>query len=364
VSLPRVWVLRSAHSGDNTQLMALARGLGYPFTVKTFAYRPAEWLPRMTLGATLLGIDKARSDQLDPPYPDLVLCAGRATEAVARWIKAKLNRRVKLVYIGPPWSNPNVFDLVIASPQYRMADHPHVLNTALPLHEVEPAKLAAAAAAWAPRLAQLPKPLTAVLVGGGSGPYGFSVKAGERLGRDASTHATARGGSLLVTTSARTPPATADALIAALTVPAQVYRWQPDAGDNPIISYLALAEDIVVTADSISMIAEACATGKPVFLFDTEEGARAMRAEENAPTHRGPLPPPHLLGADLSATLWRIGMAYGPSSWTRDLRVVHRAVVRDGRAAWLGEKPPNAPAATGSPDLAQAVMRIKMMFGP
>lgn len=362
MSSPLVWILRSAHAGDNTQLVALAQALGYPFVTKTFSYRRAEWLARMVLGNTLLGVDEPRSDRLDPPYPDLVLCAGRATEAIARHIKAKLNPEARLVYVGPPWSSPDRFDLVIASPQYRMPDHPHVLNTALPLHDIEPRRLAEAAARWASRLAHLPRPLTAVLVGGGSGPYRFSAEAGARLGQQASAHAAAHGGSLLITTSARTPGATADALAAAVTVPADIFRWQPDATENPLHAYLGLAADIIVTADSISMIAEACATGKPVFLFDIEDRPRSMRAEEQIAARSGRLPPPHWRGADFAATLWRLGMAYGVRSWTRDLRIVHRTLIDGGRVAWLGDPAPPPRDAAGSPDLAKAVARIRAMF--
>ncbi|MEO6146500.1 MAG: ELM1/GtrOC1 family putative glycosyltransferase, partial [Sulfuriferula sp.] len=37
-------------------------------------------------------------------------------------------------------------------------------------------------------------------------------------------------------------------------------------GDNPYMGYLALADYLVVTADSVNMASEACFTGKPVFI--------------------------------------------------------------------------------------------------
>jgi mitochondrial fission protein ELM1 len=37
--------------------------------------------------------------------------------------------------------------------------------------------------------------------------------------------------------------------------------------ENPYLGLLALADAIVVTSDSVSMISEACATGKPVHVF-------------------------------------------------------------------------------------------------
>src|SRR4051794_16611257 len=39
-----VWVLPSRRAGDATQAMALAEGLGLPFTVKELAWRPVDLL--------------------------------------------------------------------------------------------------------------------------------------------------------------------------------------------------------------------------------------------------------------------------------------------------------------------------------
>ena len=51
-------------------------------------------------------------------------------------------------------------------------------------------------------------------------------------------------------------------------VPHRLYRWRPDDPDNPYLGFLALADRIIVTSDSMSMLVEATATGKPVFVFD------------------------------------------------------------------------------------------------
>jgi mitochondrial fission protein ELM1 len=43
----------------------------------------------------------------------------------------------------------------------------------------------------------------------------------------------------------------------------------PEDGDNPYAGILAWADRIVVTPDSVNMISEACASGKPVHAFAT-----------------------------------------------------------------------------------------------
>jgi uncharacterized protein len=165
-----------------------------------------------------------------------------------------------------------------------------------------------------------------------------------------------------VTTSARTPQAAAQALFAELDMPFHAHRWQAVESANPFHAYLALADEIVVTADSISMITEACATGKPTYLFDTEERLRSMRAEETQAETGSRLPPPHWKGADLSSTLWRIGLKFGPDWWTRDIRIVHRALTASGRVAWLGEPPAQAAAADPMQDMRRAVARVRSLM--
>ncbi len=354
---PSCGFLASPHAGDNRQLLTLADALGWPCEVKRLAFRRHEALVRLAAAPSLAAVDAASRRLIAPPYPDLVIAAGRPTEAVAFWIRRHGNPSAKLVYVGTPWTLDR-FDLVITTPQYRLPDRANVLHNSLPLHDVDPQNLARAATAWSSRLADLPRPLTAVLVGGSSGPYVFSPAAGDRLGRQASRLAQDEGGSLLVSTSPRTPPAVAEALFAAISVPHHGHRFRAEPDENPYFAYLALAQRIIVTADSISMMSEAAATGKPVLLFDFEEKERAMRAELPGPASGESLPPPHWRGGDLASTAFRLAMRFGPPRWSRDLRIVHRALIETGRASWIDDPQP----ARGSPqteELQRSVSRVR-----
>ncbi|WP_161957342.1 mitochondrial fission ELM1 family protein [Aestuariivirga litoralis] len=352
---PRTWILQSPHSGDNTQLRAIAGRLGWPVETKKLAYRGHEGLLRLLSLPTLAGVNLAASSPLTAPWPDLVICSGRGAEAVAFWLRTR-NPQLRIVFVGTPWSDLRRFDLVITTPQYRLPQAPNVLHNLLPVHDVTPQRLAAEAERWAPKLAHLPRPVTAVLVGGSSGPYHFTPQAAARLGREASALAASDGGSLLVTTSARTGTAAEDALQAAITAPCFFHRWQPDAADNPFHAMLGLASRIIVTADSISMMAEAVSTVKPVLLFDIEEGPYAMRADLDVPRIGR-------RGRRLEATFFRLLINHAPPRFSRDLRVVHRQLVRSGHARWLGEPPPASAPAPLEDGLSRSVTRIRALFG-
>ncbi len=350
---PRTWLLASPHAGDNAQLNALAQGLGWPVTTKRLRYSALETLVRLSRWPTLAGLDRKASDQLAPPWPDLLLVSGRPNESVTRWIRKNANPAAKIVFIGTPFSSLDAFDLVITTPQYSLPQRPNVLHLTMPLHTVTSASLAEAKLRWHDRLAHLPKPITTVLVGGSSGPYVFAENAARRL----ASAINARKGSVLVTTSARTPPEVAGLLRSEIKLPNVIHAWRAVDSDNPFLAFLATADEIIVTADSISMIAEAVATEKPVHLFDIDQGPQAMRAEA------GPAQPIHWQGRNVESTLFRLAMRLGPASWSRDLRIVHKAVVNQNLAQWLGDELSGKRAIAPATALQQSVLRVRQLFG-
>jgi mitochondrial fission protein ELM1 len=356
-------------SGEKTQLRALAEALGWPYEIKTLRYRRYEMRTNLLRGSDLRGIQVAESDALVPPWPDLVLSMGMRNEPVARWIRDQSGGRARLVFLGRLWADPEQFDLVITTPQYRVPDRPNVLRNALPLHPLTPETLARAAARHAPALAHLPRPWLTVNIGGTSGPYALGRRAAARLVRDTLALAKRRGGSILVSSSARTPAAAIDAFAAQTQVPMQLYRWQPDDPGNPYLGFLALADEIVVTADSISMLSEAYATGKPVHMFDTGAGHLSMRRDvalalgerERAQAlarQDGERP-----DISLGALAYRGLMRWGWRHLSRDITQMHLRLVRSGRMGWLGD-PVSAPQGAPPPsDMARALARIGEIMG-
>ena len=97
---PNIWCLLGKKAGDNTQVRSLAEALGVSFTEKHIVARAWELLPHLLLRSTLAGIDQAASSELKPPWPDLVISAGRRNEPVARWIRRQSGNKTRLVHIG------------------------------------------------------------------------------------------------------------------------------------------------------------------------------------------------------------------------------------------------------------------------
>ena len=267
---PRTWMLADDRPGNVNQARGVAEALGAPFIVKTIDYSPLARLPNRLLPTDLSGLSSAGRAVLVPPWPDLVIGAGRRTAPVGRWLKRQRPSTCLVQLMWP--GSADLFDLIAVPEHDRVPDHPAVMRTLGTPHRLTPALLAKAAAELRLRLSELPRPHVACLVGGGSRHAPVTPDDMRKLAEGASALARERGGSLLVTTSRRTGDACTDALAAALDGPHRLHRWQP-AGANPYLGFLGSADAVVVTADSASMCTEACATGRPVFLYRPARGA-------------------------------------------------------------------------------------------
>jgi len=265
-----VWVLQGAHAGDNAQARALAHLLGVEFTLKQLFFTHFRHVPNVLLKSSLANIDRIKSAPLDAPFPDLLIGVGRRTVPAALWIKQQSGGRTRLVHVGRPRAPSAWFDLLITTPQYGLPAAPNVLELPLPLTSERPV-LPDYLDQWRARFADLPRPWTGVLVGGSRFPSVIGESGARRLGQAIS----AMPGSALISTSPRTSQAEIETLAANLTGPHYLHRWAR-GGDNPHQAILALADRFVVTSESISMLAEAWRTGKPVERFQLDRSPWAI----------------------------------------------------------------------------------------
>ena len=355
-SSPRVWLLLGHKAGDNAQVLALAEALGWPCESKHMVYRRTELVTNRMLGTSLAGIKKHDSSSLKPPWPDLVISAGRRNEPVARWIKKQASSPVRLVHFGRTWAPARCFDLIITTPQYKLPAGTNVLQNNLPLHHITADKIAAAKADWLPRLEHLPRPYIAVLVGGHSSAHSLTTEKAALLGRQAMELARKENGSLLITTSMRTPASVISALQAVIDMPNYFYHWQVDDSENPYIAYLALADKFIVTGDSVSMLAEACMTRKPVYIFPGSASTQVTGRSGISSLLSD------IRGVQARVAISRIANRLAPRRMIRDIGVIHRQLLESGRAAWLGESFTGAPVIPPQDDLEQATARVRSLF--
>ncbi|SCY65767.1 mitochondrial fission ELM1 family protein [Microvirga guangxiensis] len=262
------WVLSDGKAGDELQCLSVAEALGIQPEIRRVKPRaPFTWAmpwgpidPRERPGAP--------NSPIAPPFPDLLIGSGRRAVPYLRFVKRASGGRTYTAFLKDPRTGPNTADF-IWSPEYDRLRGPNVLTTLTPPHRVSLSKIETARAHPDPRLASLPHPRVAVLVGGDSRHHRFMDRDIARF-IEGLTALAGSGAGLMITASRRTPKALRDALIA-LSVRHGAFFWD-GTGENPYIALLALADFIVATADSFNMIGEAAVSGRPILVFEPSGG--------------------------------------------------------------------------------------------
>lgn len=296
-----IWVLADPRAGTAAQALGIAERLGRPFRHIDLAWGPLARLPWPW--PTLAGLAPAARAAFVPPWPRLVLSAGRRSAPVALWLG---RRGARTVHCMRPGFGAGGFDLLVLGRHDAPPEARNILPILGATHRIGPEALAAARAEWAAALGPLPAPRIALLVGGPVRAEGMDPGAAAAIAR----RAAALGSSVLATASRRTGAAATAALAEALAaVPHRLHRWG-DPGANPYRGFLAWADAVVVTGDSVSMLSEALVTAAPLLIADPGGlGARhralhgsLYAADAARPLEAGLGPPPLQPRAPLDET--------------------------------------------------------------
>lgn len=269
MTTPLIWVLVGSRTGDNNQVLALAETLGLPFTTVHLEYNLLRAVTRW-LGPTLVTLDRESRARLTPPWPDLVIGIGRRSVPVSRWIRRQNKGNTKIVLLGNPRIDASIFDLVITTRQYPVppGDNVVLLPAALSRFQ-EPPEPDAEESEW---LDQLPRPLRVVAIGGATKYWRMSKT---HILKALTTLRAKPGGSLIVVTSRRTDPEIVEA--ARSEIEGAPNERLVEGRFPRFAMLLGQADEIHVTADSISMLSEAILARKPVGLIPIDQNRKGRR---------------------------------------------------------------------------------------
>ncbi|KHN21164.1 Hypothetical protein glysoja_006643 [Glycine soja] len=222
--------------------------------------------------------------------PLLVVACGRDTISTASSIKRLASENAFVVQIQHPRLHLNRFDMVITPkhdyypltpegqeqvPRFLQSwitprDPPdcHVVLTMGALHQIDFSSIRSVAASWHDEFAHVPRPLLVVNIGGPTRNCRYGVDLAKELAASL-LNVLASCGSVRISFSVRTPQKVSNIIVKELGSNPKVYIWDGQ-GPNLHMGHLAWADAFVVTADSVSMISEACSTGKPVYVLGAE----------------------------------------------------------------------------------------------
>uniref|UniRef100_A0A2N9INQ1 Mitochondrial fission protein ELM1 n=1 Tax=Fagus sylvatica TaxID=28930 RepID=A0A2N9INQ1_FAGSY len=337
-AIRRAVVIGNGFPGSENQSLGLVRALG--LSDNHILYRVTR--PRGGINEWLhwLPVSFHKKDG-----PLLVVASGRDTISIASSIKRLASQNVFVVQIQHPRSNLNRFDLVITPHHdyYPLTPHAqeqvprflrkwitpheppdrHVVLTVGALHQIDSAALRSAASAWHDEFAPLPKPLLVVNIGGPT----RHCRYGADLAKQLTTYLFSvleSCGSVRISFSDTTPEKVSNIVAKELGNNPKVYIWDGEE-PNPQMGHLAWADAFVVTADSISLISEACSTGKPVYVMGAERCRWKLSEFHKSLSERGVVRP--FTGSEDISESW----SYPPLNDTAQAaRRVHEALAERG----------------------------------
>lgn len=255
-------------AGMNAQVRALAEALGVELELVTASVNKV-W-HRLPNRAFDFGLSKIFSvtNASFPDLPELIISCGRKGALIA----ASLKTAAKRIHIQDPQMSPKHFDVVVAMDHDKLKAG-NVISVPYALHSITPAKLAEAKEQWQHKFGYLRKPWNAVLIGGTTNKYRFTEVALQKLISEAE-HIE---GALLVTTSRRTGADNVQKIAARWRNNGRVYLYTGE-GENPYLGMLACADHVYVTNDSVNMMSEARAAGKPFSIIKLQGHKRTKPA--------------------------------------------------------------------------------------
>ena len=345
-SPPRIWILSDGKVGHTTQSEVLAKSLGWPYEIKDLRFHGWHKIQKLLWGLfppNIIGLNRAHSSPLCPPWPDLVISTGWRPAPIARWIREQSQGKTRIMQLGRKGGGPaDLFDVVITPTYYGFPPHPHRIETLAPLNGLTKESLETVTKRWPNLFGNAPHPRIVFVVGGSTTRFKFTPDMARLIGSQLKDLAEKCHGKIFTVTSPRTGQDLNHALESTLTPDHFVHKWQPNQSDNPYLAYLAGADVIIVTGESESMLAEAASLGKPVYIIPLPEIPPTWKirlnewivqlAHSRPLNKRGTVRPQQGMER-LCARLIRTGLIQP----RRDLHMFHESLIKKGIARPFGE---------------------------
>ena len=285
----RAWIVTDGKAGMDVQARGVADALGLAYEMKHVSpsgvWRVvAPWGP--VAPSERFGTE---GSAFAPPWPAVAIATGRASIPYIRRLRRLAGAATFTIVLQDPKTGPNTADLIWV-PEHDRRRGANVVTTPTAPHSFTPQRLAGLRANPPADIAALPGPRVAVVLGGKNGVYRFREADDDRF-RQALASLGARGASFMITPSRRSHQRLIRAAEEATRDRPRIL-WDM-TGANPYPQFLAHADVLVVTADSVNMTGEACATGCPVWVFHPSGGSSKFRRFHEALQRHGatrPLP--------------------------------------------------------------------------
>ena len=193
---------------------------------------------------------------------DVIISCGRKSVIPSIHLKNTANKKVFNIHIQDPKVNLNHFDLIVA-PEHDAIEGENVISTKGAIHYLTENEISENKDYLNSFIKKDERKIWALIMGGPTKYYDYSTKNMKHIFTALYKLLKKHNFQLVVIPSMRTPINT---IHYAREFFGENHTVIEDVDKKAYLSALAIAENIVVTCDSSSMISEAALTGKPIYI--------------------------------------------------------------------------------------------------
>ena len=198
------------------------------------------------------------------PFPKLIISCGKHTAYYSKLIKKKLNKEIFSIFIQKPPININSFDVVV-SPKHDKCKGLNVIETEGALTKINSKYIKNINKKKPPRI--LKEKFISVLIGGDSRHHKITRSILDKIIKNLKSIQEKKKIRVFILISRRTGKK--DYLYLKKNLISKNFIFVlPNSKKVSYLNAISFAKAIIVTSDSVSMVTEACSTGKPTYIID------------------------------------------------------------------------------------------------
>jgi len=256
---PKALLLTEGYHGMISQVEGLAKALNADFQHKIVRLN---WLwnyipPKLSPVSSLILKDKqyiAENEKFD-----LIISCGRKSVIPSIFFKRK-DKKIFTIHIQDPKVSFSNFDLIVA-PEHDKLKGENIIASKGAIHYITKSEIEKAKPYLIDKIQN--KKIVSLILGGPNKYYSFSNEELTKIFREVKSNFISHGYKAIIIPSMRTPKRIIDLAINEFLIDGFVVN---SVDKQAYLSSLAIADCIVVTCDSTSMISEAATSVKPIFV--------------------------------------------------------------------------------------------------
>jgi len=263
-----IWLLLDDRDGNCSQVLGIEQALNIKCIKKKFQYNFLSRLPNIFLQNTIAHIKFSDRKQFKAPWPKVIIGCGRKSAPIGLWIKKQSNNYSKYIQImWPSYPYKNI-DLVFTPYHDEIKNKNNVIEILTAPNIFNEKLIYESYNKWNNKFGALVSPKISVIIGGDTKKHKLSINHIKVLFKNINNILIDKG-SVMISSSRRTSKESLIQIKKEIKdLKFKTIFWDvKDNTPNPYRGFLAHADLIIVTGDSVSICSEVCSAGKPLLIY-------------------------------------------------------------------------------------------------